>query len=108
MKEINKLVRDNVPELIEKEGYKVVYEILDKDAFFESLKRKLREETNEFTKSNDYMELFDVLDVVETLLSLKFDGKQKEYDNFLNDVSQKKLYRGGFDKRIFLRGIEKS
>ena len=98
MKEYNKLVRDKIPEIIEKEGKKANIEILDDDRYVEELKKKLVEEVNEFLKDETMEELGDVVEVV--LAILKVGGYN--LGDLIEIMDDKKEERGGFDKKIFL------
>ena len=44
----NKLVRDKIPEIIEKSGKKCVVEVMDKETYIQYLDRKLNEELAEY------------------------------------------------------------
>ena len=46
MKQYNKLVRDKIPEIIEKSGRRLEYEILTNDAYRTELDKKLDEEVS--------------------------------------------------------------
>ena len=51
MKTYTKLVRDKIPEIIEADGKKYEIEIASKEEYFELLKQKLIEETEEFIEA---------------------------------------------------------
>ena len=44
----NKLVRDNIPDIIKKNGATPIVRILDDEEYFKELNRKLKEELNEY------------------------------------------------------------
>lgn len=98
----NKLVRDNVPEIIRAKGEEAVTRILEGDEFKKELYKKLLEESNEVItaeKVEDLLvELADVLEVVQAIAEL--NGKQLE--DIMEIAKQKKAKRGGFQKRVFL------
>ena len=98
----NKLVRDNVPEIIRAKGEEAVTRILEGDEFKKELYKKLLEESNEVItaeKVEDLLvELADVLEVVQAIAEL--NGKQLE--DIMEIARQKKAKRGGFQKRVFL------
>ena len=98
MKEYNKLVRDRIPEIIQKEGKKVNTEILDDDRYIEELNKKLQEEVNEYLKDGTMEELGDIVEVV--LAILKYNDSN--LGELVEIMDEKKEKRGGFDKRIFL------
>lgn len=103
----NKLVRDNIPEIINKCGDKTKYRVLSKEDFRQALKDKLVEEVNEFlaaeTNSERIEELADIKEVI-TAIRKAFSLKNKD----INHYRQCKLYaKGGFNKRYFLESVEK-
>lgn len=99
MKEYNKLVRDLIPEIIEKSGKKANIEILtDDDKYNEELNKKLVEEVNEYLADESMEELGDVVEVVLAILKLK-GSNLGELVEIMDDKKEK---RGGFDKRVFL------
>ncbi|MCP6726754.1 MAG: nucleoside triphosphate pyrophosphohydrolase [Patescibacteria group bacterium] len=98
MEKYNKLVRDKIPEILD--GKNVLYEkriALDKEYKIELIK-KLDEEIKEFYEELDPEELADVLEVIEALKRLP------EYQQVENIRSKKLKERGGFEKRIILKG----
>ena len=98
----NKLVRDNIPDIIASNGEKSVTRILTDEEYEVALYKKLLEETNEVISSKSSGETLEELaDVLEILMAIaKLNGKT--LDDVLKIAAQKKLKRGGFEKRIFL------
>ena len=98
----NKLVRDNIPNIIENEGIKVVTRILNNEEYKNELYKKLLEESNEVInskKENETLEeIADVLEVLKTIAELN----NKSLDDIIEIANQKRLKKGGFKKRIFL------
>ena len=101
-KTFNKLVRDNIPDIIKSNGDESITRILDEYEYRVELYKKLLEETNEVIKSSSSDETFEELaDVLEILRSIaKLNGK--ELDDIIEFANQKRAKRGGFEKRIFL------
>ena len=101
-KVFNKLVRDNIPDIIENNGEKAIIRILNDDEYRNELYKKLIEETNEVVSSKNkeetLEELADVLEVLKAIVNLE----NKTIDDVIEIANQKRLKRGGFDKRIFL------
>ena len=97
-----KLVRDRIPEIILSGGKKPLFRILEDKEYTDCLHRKLDEEVSEFHQDKNAQELADILEVV---FALAMDlGISRE---MLMDVYHEKHdRRGGFDKRIFLEGLE--
>ena len=94
----NKLVRDNIPEIIERSGKKPIYRILDDAEYIEALERKLDEEVAEFHESKSLEELADICDVVYALVyALGVD-----YMELIKARITKQGERGGFYEKLFL------
>lgn len=91
-----KLIRDNIPEIIEKEGKVCHYATCNTDGLFiELLRMKLVEETNEFLRSNDVVELADILTVINAILEVGGVSQEK-----FQEVYDEKISKiGGFSKR---------
>lgn len=102
MRVYNKLVRDNIPDIIRKNGEIPCISILDDDKYLDELKTKLIEETNEFIESEELMELADILEVVEYLAKVKGSN----LDEILRLKEQKEIKNGAFEKKIFLEFVE--
>ena len=98
MKEYNKLVRDNIPEIMIQNGATPITRILSQEEYIQELKKKLLEETNEFLESEALEELADIEEVILAIL----DATNQTRNN-LEDIRLKKVKkRGAFNKRIFL------
>lgn len=97
-----KLVRDNIPEMIEKQGKTCHIRILSADEYTHELERKLDEEVGEYHKDKNLEELADILEVVCALAENL--GASKE--ELLAACEKKHQARGGFRDRIFLISTE--
>lgn len=98
----NKLVRDNIPEIIVNNGGKAEIRILSDEEYRRYLEAKLDEEVGEYHKENTAEELADILEVVYALAASIGCTKEE-----LLEIYQKKHdERGGFEKRIFLISSE--
>ena len=103
IKEYNKLVRDNIPEIIEKDGEKPITHIAEDEEYEKALMEKLQEEVNEFLTEPSKKEMADVLEVLYAIAKLKgFD--LDEVEKVRQERAEK---RGGFNKRIILERTEK-
>lgn len=107
MKIYHKLVRDNVPEIMEKEGKKCVVKILDDAEYKQTLLRKIVEEAAEMRESNgDLQELIkevgDVQEVLESIVKA-FGLDAAEIERVKNE---RKTARGSFEKKVFLESAE--
>ena len=105
MKEIiyEKLVRDKIPEIIEKSGKQCEIEILSDEKNLEMIDKKLDEELAEYHKDKNLEELADLLEVI--FAATKARGYSiEELEKVRAEKAEK---RGSFDKKILLKkGIE--
>ena len=98
----NKLIRDKIPQIIEKSGSKPEVSRLDNKNFDLALRKKLLEEAIEVrkakTKEDLLNELSDIMEVVNAIA--------KDHSILITDIekSRKRKFneRGGFEKRLFL------
>ena len=98
MKTFNKLVRDRIPEIIEKSGQVAEVNILSDDEYLIHLETKLDEEVGEYHRDKCAEELADILEVVYALAAANGCTKAE-----LEAIYQKKHdERGGFEKRLML------
>ena len=99
----NKLVRDKIPELLDKNGGETETEILSGEEYIKCLREKLGEECNEVINADSRKNLVEELaDLKEVVLSLiKINNITDE--EIENTRIQKRSKRGGFDSRIFLK-----
>ncbi|MDE5946352.1 MAG: nucleoside triphosphate pyrophosphohydrolase [Oscillospiraceae bacterium] len=99
---IKKLVRDNIPNIIESSGRIPIYECVeDREEYIQLLKCKLQEEVTEFFESNEVVELCDVVEVVYVLI--KVNGMSLE--EFEKLRIEKASINGSFEKRFYLNNI---
>lgn len=100
---INKLVRDNIPDIVKANGKIPIYDTIKEDnKYVQLLKSKLQEEVREYLESGEIIELCDVVEVVYALL--KTHGiSRSEFEDMRNE---KVTVNGMFEKRIFLKKIE--
>lgn len=103
----NKLVRDNIPNIIENNGEKAITRILSDEEYRVELYKKLLEESQEVINSQDtediLEELADVLEVLKSIAELE----NRNLDDVIEIANQKRLKRGGFSKKIFLEKTNK-
>ena len=98
----NKLVRDFIPSIIEKENKIANTHIADDKEFREKLIEKLIEEINEFKESKSIEEIADIYEVLEAI-SKNFNFPKNE---ILKLKEKKAKIRGRFDKKIILDSIK--
>lgn len=101
MKKYYKLVRDLIPQIIEKDGKVCEYEIVEKERHYELLEEKLKEETNEFLEDKNLEELADIMEVLFALA----ENLGYTEEELLNKRAEKKLKRGGFKEGIVLKSV---
>ena len=103
----NKLVRDNIPNIIENNGEKAITRILSDKEYRVELYKKLLEESQEVINSQDtediLEELAEVLEVLKSIAELE----NRNLDDVIEIANQKRLKRGGFSKKIFLEKTNK-
>lgn len=93
-----KLVRDKIPEIIERDGGQAVIRVLDDEEYRACLEKKLDEEVAEYHESGELEELADVLEVVYALAQAQGHSIEK----LLSVCQEKRGRRGGFTKKLFL------
>ncbi|UXH46438.1 nucleoside triphosphate pyrophosphohydrolase [Rossellomorea vietnamensis] len=102
----NKLIRDKIPQIIESKGKGFSTRILNDEDYIKYLKVKAYEELDEFcaaeTDGEAVEELADLLEVIRSLA--------KQHESSIEEVEairvEKAGKRGGFEKKIFLNGVE--
>ena len=103
MIEINKLVRDNIPQLIKEEGKIPNFcKLTDDKKFYNELCKKLIEESLEFIESGKAEELADIVEVVEAILAYK----NVTFSEIMQIKERKATANGKFKERFFLLSVE--
>jgi len=97
----NKLVRDNIPEIIEADNKTCLIEILSDEKYIEMLDEKLNEELLEYQESKDIEEIADMLEVVHAIVVAR-GYSVEELEKIRKDKADK---RGGFVKKILLKEV---
>ena len=99
----NKLVRDKIPENIDKkEGRKSKYRILTDKEYLEELNKKVIEEANEFVEDNSAEELGDLFEILKTIMEVKGYSVEKIEEIMKN----KRAEKGSFKNKIFLEYVD--
>lgn len=99
----NKLVRDKIPQIIERnEGRSCKTRILDDEEYIVELNTKIQEELTEYLESGEIEELADLEEVLRAIL----DSKGVSYEEFERIRLEKVKKRGAFKDRIYLEGLE--
>lgn len=94
----NKLVRDRIPDIIERNGAHPITRILNEEEYLRCLEEKLDEEVREFHEEKNLEELADILEVVCALAEAQGGSPEELRQIYL----EKHERRGGFSRRIFL------
>ena len=100
----NKLVRDNIPNIIKNNGETPIIRILTNEEYKQELEKKLYEEYQEVLESSGedrIEELADMLEVIKALAKLE----NKDLEDIINIANQKNSKRGSFNDKIFLEKV---
>lgn len=97
----NKLVRYNIPNIIEQSGKKCFTETLSKEEYINALNEKIGEELAEYISEPCLEELADMVEVIYTVTVAR-GFSLEELESTRKAKAEK---RGGFKKRIFLRSV---
>jgi len=102
----NKLVRDKIPEVIEKTGKRFSTKILSDTEYITELRKKANEELEEYlntdNKEDAVEELADLLEIVHALA----ESHGSSIDEVEKVRKEKAAKRGGFKEKIFLIEVE--
>ncbi len=103
----NKLVRNQIPEIIAAAGRQPVTRVLDQAGYQAALRTKLLEEAREAEAAPDGQlasELADVLEVLKALAAAYDMG----WEDVVSEADRKRAERGGFGNRIFLEYVDQA
>ena len=104
-REYNKLVRDHIPELIQKSGYECDVTTLSETEYRQALRDKILEEAQEVAQASDrelVNELADLLEVIDALM----ESYGIENECILLERDHKRAEKGGFEHKIKLLWTE--
>lgn len=101
-KQINKLVRDNIPSICKENNQTPLIRILDENEYTSALRNKLKEEVAEYLDSLKLEELADILEVIEALAK----DQASSIEEIMAIKHEKQNRNGTFDKRIFLISVD--
>jgi predicted house-cleaning noncanonical NTP pyrophosphatase (MazG superfamily) len=97
----DKLVRDNIPDIIEKQGNIPIVRKLSAEEYIKYLNKKLKEETEEYLAENNIEELCDILEVIDALAhALNYSDAQLEQ---MRQIKEQK--NGRFKDRTLLEKV---
>lgn len=98
----NKLIRDNIPDIIKADGKECTVETVEGEELAKLLNEKLQEEVDEYIASNDIEELADIVEVIHGILH----NRGVTVEELENMRLKKKKERGGFSKGIKLLEVK--
>ena len=102
----DKLIRDRIPEIMDRDGVRYEVDELESDSYREALAAKVVEEAEELraasAREDVVKELADVLEVLEAVM--RFDGIDMGEVRTVQAVRREA--RGGFERRLRLRWTE--
>lgn len=94
----NKLVRDNIINIIKNSNKECNYRILNNEEYIMELNKKLIEETKEYQEEFDIKELADIQEVINAIVIAK--GYSFEEFNEIREAKETK--NGAFNNKLFL------
>ncbi|MEK7094484.1 MAG: nucleoside triphosphate pyrophosphohydrolase [Patescibacteria group bacterium] len=94
----NKLVRDNISEIIRAKGGTPLIHTATEEEYWEKLKAKLEEEVREWIEAESAEEMADVFEVITAIL----ESKNWTIKEIVEIQKKKREERGAFKKRIIL------
>ena len=107
MKKYNKLVRDNIPEIIRADGENPKIKILQDEEYKKELLKKLVEEAAEAAAAGgSKKELMKEIGDIEEVIGAIINGYGLDKSEIEKLRAERKQSRGGFDKKIFLEYTE--
>ena len=104
-KHYNKLVRDRIPEIIERDGRDYEIATMSEEEYRKALRAKLIEEAEEAAEADPeklLIELADVYEIIDAIMAAY--GIRREH--VLAEQEKRRSARGGFTKRIELLWTE--
>lgn len=99
----NKLVRDNIPDIISKSGKRAITHIADDSEYRSRLLDKIVEEAHEIRESNGSLE--ELADLKTVLAALELTMSLEDRLDLLTIAHKKIEERGGFEKKIVLEEV---
>ena len=106
MQVYNKLVRDNIPNIIKDSGKECVTKVLTEREFKRALVTKVVEEGQELMQASNRHELVDELgDLYEVIEKIMMVYKIDKHEIDKHRI-KKNMSKGGFDERIFLETVK--
>ena len=98
-----KLVRDNIPDICLANNQNPKYRALNDKDYKSALKKKLKEETKEYIRSDNLEELADILEVVDAIAV----SQGSTFEDVLKIKETKANKNGRFEKKYYLESVSK-
>ena len=98
----NKLVRDKVPEQIERSGKSCTVEVVDDDQYRALLDRKLDEEMDSYQAHRSADDLASLLELIHAAA----DARGWKWEELEQLRLKKRAQKGCYEKRLLLKQIE--
>ena len=99
---INKLVRDNIPYICKENGQTAETRILDNIEYTTELRRKPKEEVDEYLSSNELEELADIVEVIEAIA----ENQGSSLEEIIKIKQMKQAKNGAFMDKVFLISVD--
>jgi len=106
MKVYNKLVRDNIPQIIKDAGKKCKVTILDDERYLIELKKKVIEEAKELTETKNRIETIEELSDIFEVLDVILTKEKISMEEISATRMEKNNVKGTFEQKIFLKSVE--
>jgi predicted house-cleaning noncanonical NTP pyrophosphatase (MazG superfamily) len=101
MKVYKRLVRDKVPDMILRDNQLPVTRTLNDKEYEEELNKKLEEEVKDYLVNKNYIDMIDIVEVIDAILDFKGIDK----DAFEKERINKANKKGTFKDRTYLEKI---
>lgn len=101
MKIYKRLVRDKVPDMILRDNQLPVTRTLNDKEYEEELNKKLEEEVKDYLVNKNYIDMIDIVEVIDAILDFKGIDK----DSFEKERINKANKKGTFKDRTYLEKI---
>jgi len=101
MKVYKRLVRDKVPDMILRDNQLPVKRTLNDKEYEEELNKKLEEEVKDYLVNKNYIDMIDIVEVIDAILDFKGIDK----DEFEKERINKANKKGTFKDRTYLEKI---
>ena len=103
----NKLVRDQIPDIIASKGSQPSSRVLDHASYRSALRAKLLEEAHEAQTAPEEKLISELADLLEVLRALA-NASGMSWDDVELEAERKRAERGGFDRRLFLEYVDQA